>query len=604
MILVIIYLLIIVFNLKINTVSSEDEKNIENDFLYSKIRAAVLNGDTVIKQGKKKIINERNCYASMLFTSDEGKIVLNQVVIPGGKKKKLSKAVTENLVKLGLSEGVENGPVVVVVEVGAWWGNKGMIQLGRYKSLINNGLVYICIADHLTKHQGQAFVDTLENQLKTVAYGAATYTCVTQPNDLTANSLLDEGVKCFSEHYILTNGSDIVPSWDIICNLQLTLTNTINETPTYTAAIAKDYSRGGYTLDYEIGHDSEDDKLLHGVEFGGNESFLAGLFPKGVQELIEKYGSPFDAPGAEIAELCKKAGRKDTPDGYAHFHPSVVQLEGYIKEFEKGIISEQKFPLEDKKIWLNQRREQIDIYYDKIIKEDPKYCDLSIDGLTKHAPAISAAVRALIAETAIKKQKLRLEKLQETYNELHAMDNNADDDYAFGGTDLNDLYFSIKSKKKYLEKQMKSRGLWSHKKRGIPNSKKQDDILNQPLISQAFAIVQYNNEQKLLQQRKQQMIDRVLCGDFGESESEDANMNDNHNHNRNVIVENEIVEGEFLDLSEIEEKNDGGNANEIIEENNNDVNVLPKKRKSNMYDYFTVKKKRKIDRSNSKEEAD
>eukprot|EP01084_Bolivina_argentea_P035391 65649_1 len=325
MILVIIYLLIIVFNLKINTVSSEDEKNIENDFLYSKIRAAVLNGDTVIKQGKKKIINERNCYASMLFTSDEGKIVLNQVVIPGGKKKKLSKAVTENLVKLGLSEGVENGPVVVVVEVGAWWGNKGMIQLGRYKSLINNGLVYICIADHLTKHQGQAFVDTLENQLKTVAYGAATYTCVTQPNDLTANSLLDEGVKCFSEHYILTNGSDIVPSWDIICNLQLTLTNTINETPTYTAAIAKDYSRGGYTLDYEIGHDSEDDKLLHGVEFGGNESFLAGLFPKGVQELIEKYGSPFDAPGAEIAELCKKAGRKDTPDGYAHFHPSVVQ---------------------------------------------------------------------------------------------------------------------------------------------------------------------------------------------------------------------------------------------------------------------------------------
>eukprot|EP01084_Bolivina_argentea_P035389 65647_1 len=151
MILVIIYLLIIVFNLKINTVSSEDEKNIENDFLYSKIRAAVLNGDTVIKQGKKKIINERNCYASMLFTSDEGKIVLNQVVIPGGKKKKLSKAVTENLVKLGLSEGVENGPVVVVVEVGAWWGNKGMIQLGRYKSLINNGLVYICIADHQKK---------------------------------------------------------------------------------------------------------------------------------------------------------------------------------------------------------------------------------------------------------------------------------------------------------------------------------------------------------------------------------------------------------------------------------------------------------------------
>eukprot|EP01084_Bolivina_argentea_P227710 384616_1 len=89
-----------------NSYEIKVETNIEDDWISENIsRALDENSTFLLNQGFEKISNERNCYCSMLFTNDAGKIVLNQVCVPGGKKAKLSK---DNVTEL-LSNGIVIG---------------------------------------------------------------------------------------------------------------------------------------------------------------------------------------------------------------------------------------------------------------------------------------------------------------------------------------------------------------------------------------------------------------------------------------------------------------------------------------------------------------
>eukprot|EP01084_Bolivina_argentea_P292339 502551_1 len=484
----------------------KNEINMEDDFIMENMQdvLSASNSPLLLNQGYEKLSNERNCYCSMLFTDDSGKIPLNQLCVPGGKKAKLSKENRQELLKYGLKVGHEKDNFVVCVENSSWWGDIGLRMLKTYPSLnCTDGLMYILIVDHLTKHQGSVFVTTLENIRKCVAFGAATHTHNVQINDLGINGVCDYCVKSYSNRFVLKFGKGKVPSWAQLCFLHYKLTQVINNSPKYQSMIRGHYTVGGYTL--SIDNDEKDEKFLDGLQFKPPKAYLNQFFNEDIIKATEQYGSPWHAPASVIKKLKLKTGSKTAPPGHIKWNPSKPEIRELMSEFEKAQAGKVVFGIEDKKCWLNGRRKQVKIYHKVLIEDNPKYNKLNAQGLIENRGDISADARQLIAANKAQKEKIRKEKLGEYAKKFMEEEKNGTKEYVEGGDDLSHVFWSIASRQKYLSKTFQAKGIWSSKKMGNVNRSKRNLVNTQPLIEEAFAIVQLNVQKKLIEQQKRKL---------------------------------------------------------------------------------------------------
>lgn len=151
-----------------------------------------------VQHGKKVDKNARKTYSSMLVSDDSGQLRMSQIVLPGGKKKELSKDLKLELNKENITVGnLTDDNLLVTVESRAWWHEKGQSDFAA-EGMKNVENLSILIMDNLGLHRQENFHKSLQRSNVLPILGGARITGVGQVNDRLLNGLVDIGIKTMS----------------------------------------------------------------------------------------------------------------------------------------------------------------------------------------------------------------------------------------------------------------------------------------------------------------------------------------------------------------------------------------------------------------------
>eukprot|EP01083_Nonionella_stella_P063055 163897_1 len=474
----------------------------------------------MLKFGNVKVDKERECYSGYIISDDLGKIWGNQIVLPGGKKKKLTADERGKIVAMGLGEGKVLSGHTICIEQTAWWAEKSKFSLLR-TLCVHTPSVYLIIMDHLGKHMDAIWDKEMATNGFVVAPGAAGHTPTTQMNDMDLNGFYNKGLEHLNNKWMLTCKPNTVPTWSECVQMQLSIAKAYNATPRCLEITSNDYDEAGYTLNFD----------------GSNkEKFLKRSFDKLLKNMNDTWIGTHISPDVlsggldidtcsidEILALGDKRGRKknnvqgkrtdfafsrDEWDEQIELHLAVEEKESFmtrdnLNEFIESLFAES---------------EQIA----KHIEKEFKFDKLSDSGRRDILPKVTRYTREYCGEYEAKLQAQRQKAFRKHFHDVGEDANDWSTDWAEGGLDISSYVMKPKTRADTIEKTLASGGLWSKKRHGkMKPNKKSSHFIQQKSIVKMFEKISIRNT----------IANRNKGGGGG-----------SNNHNHNSDAQNSVIE--------------------------------------------------------------